>query len=271
MKSVLEFDDYKEFLKEVEKARSELQRGFRTRVAEAAQCQSAFVSQVLNTGAHFSLEQGFKIARFLNLDQEESQFFILLLEQNRAGTKELREFFSEQLDSLREKLLNISKRVAVKTVLSDEVKATFYSRWYYSAIHVLPSIKKYQTVEDIASILELPKSIVQSAVLFLVTHGLLEEKKGVLNIGPYQLHLSKESPHIFNHHANWRLKALQSFEDSNKDVHYSAVSTLSTEDVEKLKLRMVDFIQEYVKSISGSAPEEKCYAFTLDFFHVTKR
>src|SRR5580698_6182945 len=102
-KSVLEFDDYKSFIKEIEGARSELQRGFRTRLAEAAQCQSAFVSQVLNTGAHFSLEQGLRVAKFLNLDKEESQFFILLLEKNRAGTKDLEDFFSGQLDVLREK------------------------------------------------------------------------------------------------------------------------------------------------------------------------
>src|ERR1700733_4662067 len=108
-KSVLEFNDYKGFIREIGKARSELQRGFRTRLAEAAQCQSAFVSQVLNTSAHFSLEQGLRIARFLNLDKEESQFFILLLEENRAGTEDLRDFFSGQLDLLREKLLNISK------------------------------------------------------------------------------------------------------------------------------------------------------------------
>src|SRR5690348_7678173 len=108
MKSVLEFEEYKEFLREIEASRSELQRGFRSRLAEAAQCQNAFVSQVLNTSAHFSLEQGLRVAKFLSLGLEESQFFILLLEHNRAGTKELQGFFKLQLDSLREKLLNIS-------------------------------------------------------------------------------------------------------------------------------------------------------------------
>lgn len=270
IKNVAEFDSYKAFIKYIEVARADLQRGFRSRLAEAAECQNAFVSQVLNTGAHFSLEQGLRVTKFFNFGPEEAQYFMLLLEENRAGTKELKMFFKQQLDAYRERLLNISARVEVANTLTAEAKATFYSRWYYSAIHVLPSIKKYQSIDAIVEALELPKALVQDAVLFLVTHGLLEEKKGVVTIGPSQIHLSKESPHIFNHHTNWRLRMLETLNTGNGDVHYSAVSTLSAEDAEKLKFRMVDFIQDYVKTIGASVPEEKCYSFTLDFFRVVR-
>lgn len=52
--SIFDYSDYKAFILSVDQSRP---RGFRKSLAAAIPCQTAYVSQVLNGGAHFNLEQ----------------------------------------------------------------------------------------------------------------------------------------------------------------------------------------------------------------------
>ena len=79
MKKCFEFTDYKAFMKQVEEARSSVQRGFRSKLAVELGVQNAYVSKVLNGDAHFSLEQGIRLCDFLGLEGDERQFLIWLI------------------------------------------------------------------------------------------------------------------------------------------------------------------------------------------------
>ena len=95
-KTVFQFDDYKKYLTHMEDLANRVQRGFKSGLAKAIGCQNAFVSQVFNTGAHLSLEQGFLVAEHLKLNTEERRHFLLLIEYNRASTKGLKDFFRRE-------------------------------------------------------------------------------------------------------------------------------------------------------------------------------
>jgi uncharacterized protein (TIGR02147 family) len=267
-KNVFDFTDYKAFLKHVEQVRAPIQRGFRSRIAEETGCQNAFISQVLNSGAHFSLEQALKISAFLKLSEDEKQYFLWLVEYGRAGSQDLKNYFLSLMNLLREKNLEIKERVGTALTLSVENQSTYYSQWYFAAIHVLVTIPKFRTVSAIAATLELPVGVVEKAVLFLVSCGLLAESKGELKPGPTQLHLDRGSPNIAKHHSNWRIAAINSLASENSsDIHYSTVSSLSLQDVEKLRSQLVQQIQTYVETVKKS-PEETLYGFNLDFFKL---
>jgi len=66
------------------------QRGERSRLALALNCQKAFISQVLADRAHFSVEHAIQIAQFLELDAHETDFFLLLVHLARSANNDAR-------------------------------------------------------------------------------------------------------------------------------------------------------------------------------------
>jgi hypothetical protein len=133
---------------------------------------------------------------------------------------------------------------------------------------MLVTVPNFRKFREISRALKLSESLVEKVILFLLSCGLLVEKNGEFQAGPSYLHLDRESPNISKHHSNWRMVAIQSLGNEEKnDIHYSTVSTLSKKDVETIRLRLVEEIQSYVQTVSQSK-EETMYCFTLDFFKL---
>lgn len=266
-KNVFKFKSYKDYLLRTEQEKSVLSRGFRSQIAKAVGCNNAFVSQVLNKGAHFSLEQGLRLSRFLKFQADEEKYFLLLIEFERAGTKDLQVYFLDQLNLLRETYLNIKNRVESPTVLSAESQATYYSEWYYAAVHTIVTIPKFRNIAAISTALGLSSHLVRKILSFLVSMDLVSEVNNEFKPGSAYLHLDKSSPNISKHHTNWRIAAVTSLaRDFPRDIHYSTVSTMSLDDVEKLRSEMVQFVEDYVNSVKKSKKEEEIYCFNMDFF-----
>jgi len=271
MKSIFDFDDYKAFLKAFEKARKSFERGFRSKFAEHLGCQSGYISHVLNGDAQLSLEQTMRASAFLNLNERERKYFLLLVEYARAGTKELRDHFKSELSNYREEFLNIKSRVGDSRELTESEQSIYYSSWQYLAVHVLSSLPDYNDVNSLAQALSIPVQTTSQILLFLVQAGIIKEEKGTLRPGLTQVHLNRESPLIRQHHTNWRIAAIQSFaNDTKTDIHYSTVSTLSEKDAEILRSQMVKLIENYVETVKPS-PEEVMYGFNLDFYSLIKK
>lgn len=267
--SIFNFSDYKVYLAQLEKHKAI--KGFRTRLAEATGCQNAFVSQVLNGDVNFNLEQGLKISSFLSLSDEELQYFLWMIEHKRAGTEDLKKYFLKLMKSLKEKNLDIKSRVNVPEVLSKEAQAMYCSSWIYSAVHIAVMIKELNSVEKLAKALSISLPQVKKAVSFLVQNGFVQDTAKGLISGNVQIHLSRESENISKYHTNWRIEAIKSLDqDESKDLHYSGVSSLSFEDVDKIRSMFVDLIEKYVRTIEKS-PEETLYTFNLDFFKVARQ
>ena len=62
--NLYESEDYKQALNLLIEQESEKRKGVRTALAEACQCQSSYISRVLNRDAHLSLEQIIAAADF---------------------------------------------------------------------------------------------------------------------------------------------------------------------------------------------------------------
>lgn len=270
MKNVIDFKNYKEFLKDIEQSRKTFQKGFRSKLAEFIECQSGYISHVLNGNAHFSLEQTLRVAKFLKLNAREQKYLLLLVEYERAGSNELKTHFEIELRLLKEEYLNIKERVGESRVLSEDNQSIYYSSWQYLAVHVVSSLPEYNDAKSIANALKIPDEVVSRVLLFLIEAGILKEKNGKIVSGLTQVHLNRESPLIRQHHTNWRIAAVQSLMNDNpNDVHYSAVSSISKADVEKLRTEMVQLIERYVETIKPSKEETVC-GFNLDFYSLIK-
>jgi hypothetical protein len=70
---------------------------------------------------------------------------------------------------------------------------------------------------------------------------------------------------------NWRLQAMDSLEREDlQDLHYSAIVSLSQQDVRKLKNKMLENIKEYLEVVRPSK-EEQVFSLCLDFFDVHRK
>ena len=235
MISVFEFKSYKSYLKKL-LAPSGPSRGMRTGLAEVLGCNIGFISQVLNGDTHFSLEHAIRVTDFIQLSGQEKDFFLILVHYEKAGSHQLREYYQKQIDEMLFKRQEIKNRIRSSKSLDEKDYVTYYSQWFFAAIHMLLSIPGYQTKIAVSKKLGITLKQVDTALTFLTEKGFVIEEDGLYKTGATRIHLSKTSPIIIQHHTNWRLEAIKSFSNLNEDdLHYSAVLTMSVEDSKKIK------------------------------------
>jgi uncharacterized protein (TIGR02147 family) len=268
MKNIFEFKRYKPFLRD-QLGKTGARTGRKSAFAKAIGCHTAYVSKVLNGDADFSSEQGLSAAQFLELGEEETQYFLLLLQKARAGTRDLKLYTQKQIIQLLERRQNIKRRLQIKQSVSAEAQNRYYSSWHYIAIHMSLTIKRYQTPKAISDYLKIDLHKVDSVLEFLLENGLASLENGLYKVGPTQIHLGKESSNIYKHHTNWRMRATHALDNISRDdnLHYSVVYTLSKRDALILKERLVEVIKQNIETIVPS-PEEATFCNTIDFFEL---
>lgn len=269
-KDLFDYKDYKSYLSAYIKAQPKGGRGIRLAMAQHMGSPVSHISQILNGKSHLSLEQAESVNEFLGHTQEESQYFILLVQLSRAGTPALRKRLSFQIQQILEKRLILKDRLGVKQTLSKESQMEFYSSWLYGAVHVMLTIPKFQSKETISQHLGISLKRTAEILEFLVSTGLAVQKdKGKFDIGEARIHLGSDSALISKFHTNWRMKAIQSLEKetASEDLHYSSAITISDSDFLKIKSQLVKCIEE-IKQVIRDSPAEGVHSFNIDFFKL---
>ncbi|MBK9040582.1 MAG: DUF4423 domain-containing protein [Bdellovibrionales bacterium] len=242
--------------------------GSRKELAAAIQIHTTYVSQVLKGKAEFSLEQAEAINTFFGHTEEEGEYFILLLLQDRAGSSKLKKRFESKIQKMRDERLNISKRLNVDNAISEKDREHFYSSAVYGAAHVLCSLPNYRTVPSLAEALRLPRVRVAEIVEFLLRIGVLKSEKDLLLPGPRHVHLGNESEMILKHHINWRMHCISNLQFLNKeDLHYSACLSISHDGAFRVKEAILDTLKKTV-SIVGESKVETGYVLNFDFYKL---
>jgi uncharacterized protein (TIGR02147 family) len=268
-KNIFEFNEYKAYLAHRVGGHRQ-RRGLKSLVAKTLKCQPTYVSQVLNGSADFSPEQAEVLNRFFGHSREESLFFLLLIQKNRAGTRSLKEFVQSQLDEMQTKRLVISQRLGQKAKLTQEQQATYYSSWHFAAVHVALTIPSLRTRESIVQHLRIPSKKVDEVLKFLMEAGLANTDGRMYSTTAVQIHLGNDSHNITKHHSHWRQQALESLDrEELSDLHYSTILSLSREDVLRIKNRILDEIRAN-QAIIKDSPEEELFAYTVDFFSMKR-
>ncbi len=267
IESVFKFSNYKDFLRQALPVLGPL-RGARTKLAEVLGCQAGFISLVLSGAGDFSLEHGIRIARFLALSEDESDFFLLLIDHDRAGSIELKRHFKRKIDEVLKKRSEILGRLKVVDTMTESDQLLYYSSWIFTAVHMALMVPELQEKKAIAKFLQLPVSRVAEILQFFIRTGLAVENEGHIVGGPTRMHIPSTSPLVFKHHSNWRMRAIHSMDQNrSQDLHYSLVMSLSEEAVEKIKAMLLDCVQK-VEPILKAATDETVYALNLDLFSV---
>ncbi|MGZ3772066.1 MAG: TIGR02147 family protein [Pseudobdellovibrionaceae bacterium] len=266
--SLYEFQDYKKYLHQWMERAPNQGRGFRKQLADAIGCQTPFITHVLNGNYHLSLEQAEACARWLGLNDDETEFFILLVIKGRAGTKGLENTISKQLSQRRASETILKKRLNIKEQMSSQTQMIYYSNWYYAAIHIACLIPQLQTIEALEKYFNLSVPQIVSALEFLTEHGFIEERKLRYRVLKPVLHLEKDSPLLIQHHTQWRLKAVEAIQrKQNTDLFYSGVMSLSKEDHEWLRERLTQLLEETIHRLKNSK-DETLACLNIDWFEL---
>lgn len=265
---VFNFDDYRAYIRH-RIGENAAVRGYQGKLAEAAGCKPAYLSQVLNSHVQLTPDHAAGLCSFWRFDEEESEYFLALVNHSRAATARLRDLLGTRMTELRKKHENISNRVRVTDSIPPEGMQSYYGSWYMAAVHLIVSIPSFRTVDAIAERLGLAPGLVHDTLVTLEKLGLVRRAGEQWNITGRWLHLPRESPLCAVNNQNWRQRALLS-EQERRDgeaLHYTSVHTLSRRDVARLKEMVLDFIQSTRKVIEPS-PEEDLICLCLDFFRV---
>jgi uncharacterized protein (TIGR02147 family) len=265
--NVFESQDYKQCVNKWIEGQPKGGHGQLRRIAAALSINSVVMTQVFRGHRDLTPEQAVGVAKFMGLNEMERDYFLLLVQEARAGSHELKKIIKTQIASLRTAAQALKNRIKHQK-FTDEDKATFYSQWYYSAVRLGVSIEGLGSVSAIADHLHLERSLVAKVVEFLICHKLIEEKAGRLEMGPQVTHVGHDSPFVNRHHTNWRLKALQSLENvSDKELFYTGPMALSRQAADEIRHELVSLVERSTKKAAAS-DSEILACLCIDWFQV---
>ncbi len=245
-------------------------RGSKTKFSAYLRIQPAFLSQVLAQKHSLSLEQADLANQFFDHSSEESDFFLLLVGNDRAATASLKKHFETQIGNILKKRMRVMERLGRKAEISHETKGVYYSSWLYSAAHIGCTISRLRTRKALAQELKVPTEVLGKVLDFLEENNLLRREESAYVPTESWVRLDKESPHIIKHHTNWRLKAIENLEiQTDKDLHYSGVFSIDKKTALRLKDQFLDFLKAQLKEFEA-AKEEELFVIGVDFFQLMK-
>lgn len=259
--------DYPSFLLEWLN-RQDRQHGLKSEMAKAMDCQNAHLTRVLRGEAHLTMDQAFRLSQHLGLSKAESQFFLKLVEHDRAGDPQYRLHLKKDMEQIKRDQENLSKRFQQSSLGDFEKEMTYYSSWHWIALHFITEIPRFQGVREIADKLGLSEDYVHRSLQVLEKFKLVKRnsKRWTLNTG--SIHLPKTSPLNSVQHGNWRSRAVLKSQDPDGDgLHFTVVQTISHADFERIKQMLLEAIDRYRAIAKPSEPED-LICFNCDFFRA---
>jgi uncharacterized protein (TIGR02147 family) len=267
--TIFHFDNYKELLShKVNDKRNE--RGYMSKLAQFAGIHSSFLSQVLRGQVNLSSDQALAFCEFWDFDESETDYFLTLVQMERAGTAKLRQKLRKDLVRMRHenqhmRLHSPKESIPDKDLTLDQ-SHFIWSDWYHVAVLEALHIPELRTAEALANHFCLPLSLVQqvlekAACLNLATRTgdrWTAENVHIKDIGaPSRMfHVSTRQ------RANFKMSEL----DKTTQHHYTLVQAIAREDIHKIKL-ILDEALIHVNDTRVSQKEE-VVCLCLDFFRM---
>ncbi len=266
--TVFEYKDYKKFIIDWIDKGPLRGRGLRKQLSEAIGCQTPFITHVLAGTYHFSLEQTEACARWMGLGELDTDFLLLLVMHQRAGTKGLEKILAKQISQKREQHTVLKTRVNIKEHLSLEDQTIYYSSWHYAAIHMALLNPSLQSLESLQKHFQLSTAVLNTTLEFLLSRGFVRQEKGLFKVAKSTLHLEADSPLLKQHHTHWRLKAIDAIGFKEFDgLHYSGVISLSSEDYDWVREKLSHLLEEVIEKIKPSS-DENLACLNFDWFKI---
>lgn len=245
-------------------------RGMIKAVAQSIGCHSTFISQVLSGRGHFSHEQALLFCSHFKLSEEESEFFIDLLNRDRAGTSEASLHFQRIINRKILERRSFQKRNRLQSVLRENQEVKYLASWIPSAVYGAVHISELQTAKKLSDYLNIDTRVAEETLASLQGLGLVSLKKDRWVPTEHDLHISKDSAFAGHYHGSWRLKTASRLAELPRTIHqthYSSVFAISNQVAEEIREVILRNLTDIRKKMV-SASSEQLFVLCLDFYPI---
>ncbi len=268
MASIFEFNSYIEFLNQLVKQRESLGKT-RSQLASAIGCQAAYFSQVLKAKVDLTEDHLAKLSEYISLSNLETEYLLILLRLQKAGTSTLKEHLKRQADQLIQENKKIGSHIRSKKIINDDAMKSYYSsHWQASVIHVATASENLRSVKAISKRFHMPESVVEYHLSQLEKYKLVQFQNGEWQFCSGSIHFPNGSPLDNQFQLSRRLMALNAMAAPNsEDIHYSVVFCSTPKMYKILRNRFCKIIEEIHRDIEPTASEE-VYSIAIDLFRT---
>lgn len=265
------FSEYKSYLHEnINKNKSA--RGYQGRCATAAGCHKTFFSQVLHSHVHLTMDHAAGLCRFWQFDDEETHYFLDLVQFERAGTPELRRVIEKRLRDARKRRENLAQRLHTRQLDDPAKEVEYFSQWWLSLLHVALSLNNCGSPARLSERLELPLDLVLQGLQTLAGLGFASRNAhGEWTPTGLGLHLAQDSLMSRIYHQSWRLRLIERHLHPRQptDLSYLALHTLSRTDAAQFRETLIECI-EATRALVKPSPPEDAFAISIDFVRLSR-
>lgn len=269
MTRIFDFSNYKKYVRSWIESQPQKGYGQSSKIADALGISAVLVSQIFKGEKNLSLEHAFLLTEYLGLSSSERDYFLLLVNFEKAGSQKLRDHFHQQIKRIqKEKTESLKEVVQQDITLSEADKAVFYSNWLYSAIRLLTAIRGFQAPEQIANKLGLQREETLEMLRFLVAKGLCAETPQGYRMGPQRTHLEAGSPYVKSRQISWRVKSFEKMDSKNpSNLFYTGPMSISEEQYKELRKKIMALISDFTQNLITDPPE-KIACLNIDLFEI---
>ncbi len=265
---IFKFDSYKQLINTHVSNLPKGGHGEFKRIATALKVHTTTISQVFKGDKHLTLDQAYRLALHLGLNELETEYFIQLTMLERESSHQLRSYLQKKLRAIKGQAQQAKNFVEPHSEITKEDLARFYSQWYYSALNLLSDTPKGVSAEEMSTRLNLPLGSVREAFEFLVQCGLNQKLQTRYKSLNRNTHIGKESPLASRHHINWRLRAIEkmnSLEDG--DLAFTAPLTISKQHAPLIKQMILSLIKDISAQVAKSG-SDSLFALNIDWIEL---
>jgi uncharacterized protein (TIGR02147 family) len=257
--SIFNFGDYKEFVNswiDIQNASSAEDKVSYRKVALHLNISSTMISQIFKGDKQLSLEMAYELCAFLNLSGNEIDYFLALVELQKAGSYKLKKYYEEKLKAMQDYHKIMEARLKSDILLDEEKKQVFYSNWIFSAVRMLSGIQGYNDIQSLATRLQVSEETMTKVVSFLLENSLCIKKDSKIIQGPAKTFIGSSSSLTQRHHQNWRLPGLQKiYPNNNENLFYTSPMSVSKQVAEQIRKELPNFIDKINKMVLASESE----------------
>jgi len=268
LKKITSFKEYREIIRY--RIGTADEKGYKSRLSQAAGCKASYLSQVMSGAVHLTPEHAYGMAIFWGLNTLDTEYFLLLVNQERAGSAALRQYYSGRIRGLKQDAMDLAKTVQKdsQAFTDPALTALYFAQWHVAAIHLLLGIPGFQDIDSIAKRLQLSEKSVLDGLNLLSRLNLAALRDGKWRLLQNDLHLPKDSPLANLAHSNWRQRALAAQQkEEGILMQFSALNTVALADIPRLKEVLYDAIASY-RAIAQPSAEEELTCLNVDFFRL---
>lgn len=238
-------------------------------LAEALKVHPTFVAKVIKGSVDFSMEHAIRFCRHVPLDDVATDYFVDLVNRDRAADDLTRRHFNGRLDAARAKKENLKERLRGGHDLSLEQQLDYYESWLPQAIHIRCQTKGRHDRASLTKALGVSETSVREVVTRLLEMQILVEKDKQLHSNIDFVHTGRESALIRRLHINWRQKIISDVMEGRglAGVHFSAVASMSAAAESKIRMLITESLEQSKKVIANSESEKVC-VYAVDFYEI---